>query len=317
MRIVRKLLVTLIALSLSVSMLYITAEAGNIAYGAATIKATSLNVRSGPGTDNTVVGTVQNGDIVVILEKTSSDWYHINYRGIDGYVMSTYLDNVLLAENFTAIGRVNGDDLLMRSGPSTSNSVVGSFNYGDIVNLIGINNGWYKLKCGSDTGYVRSDYITIVSDQAQVETAVEAASSADDHIVTQLSSEQATAGQQLVTYAMQYVGLEYVYGGTSPSRGFDCSGLVYHVFRHYGYNITRTASNQYAYDGVNISKSDLIPGDLVFFSSNGGYSVTHVGIYIGNNEFVHASTPRTGVVVSSLDSDYYMRVWYGAKRVLF
>jgi cell wall-associated NlpC family hydrolase len=91
---------------------------------------------------------------------------------------------------------------------------------------------------------------------------------------------------------------------------------VYYVFRQFDYSVTRTASSQYSHDGTKISKSELQPGDLVFFSSNGGYNVTHVGIYIGNNEFVHASTPKIGVVVSSLDSTYYTNVWYGAKRVL-
>jgi cell wall-associated NlpC family hydrolase len=104
--------------------------------------------------------------------------------------------------------------------------------------------------------------------------------------------------------------------GSRPPGGFDCSGLVYYVFHHFDYNVTRTASSQYAQDGYKVLKSELLPGDLVFFSSNGGYSVTHVGIYIGDGQFVHASCPKAGLIISSLDSDYYTQAWYGAKRVI-
>lgn len=307
-------------LAFSTSLVYITAEAGSIAYGAATVQASSLNVRSGPDTASSLVNTINHGDIVVILEQTSKDWYHINYRGTEGYVASMYLTNILTAENFTATGKVTGDVVLMRSAPSTSGNQLGSCNLDTVVNIIGINNGWYKVKYGGNTGYIRSDFVTIIPDEtgsaSQGPTALAGISDSQSSGATQLSAEQLSLRQQIINFGMKYVGYDYVYGGSSPSVGFDCSGFVYYVFRQYDYNVTRTASSQYAQDGVKISKSELQPGDLVFFSSNGGYSVTHVGIYIGNNEFVHASTPKIGVTVSKLDSAYYTRVWYGAKRIL-
>ena len=122
-------------------------------------------------------------------------------------------------------------------------------------------------------------------------------------------------GQQIADYGAEFVGIRYVWGGNSPATGFDCSGFTTYVMRQFNINLTRTASGQYKDNGTQIQKSDLVPGDLVFFSSN-GRTVTHVGIYIGDGKFVHASTPRTGVIISSLDSAYYTRVWWGAKRVV-
>ena len=125
-----------------------------------------------------------------------------------------------------------------------------------------------------------------------------------------------TLGQQIVEFALGFVGYRYVYGGASPTSGFDCSGFVTYVYKNFGISVTRNASGQYRDNGVHINKSDLAPGDLVFFSSNGGGGVTHVGIYIGEEEFVHASRSGVGVVISRLDSTYYLGVWYGAKRII-
>lgn len=296
-------------------MLYIEAAAGTIVFGAATVEASSLNVRSGPDTSKPITATVDHNEIVVILEKTSSEWYHINYHGAEGYVAAMYLTNVLTAENFNATGTVTGDDVFFRSTPSTSGSLLGNCDAGTTIKIIGINNGWYKVQISGETGYIRSDFITIIADST-ANAASEVAGVSDTRNGVQLTDEQLTLRQKLIKFALQYVGYNYVYGGSSPSSGFDCSGLVYYVFRQFDYNITRTATTQYSQDGACISKSELAPGDLVFFSSNGGYSTTHVGIYIGDNQFVHASTPKIGVVVSRLDSTYYTNVWYGAKRIL-
>jgi cell wall-associated NlpC family hydrolase len=307
-------LILLLILTVLSSVFYIEAAAGSIAYGAATVQASSLNVRSEPDTSAAVTATVKNGEIIVVLEKTSSEWFRINYQGAEGYVASMYLENVLTAENFDAAGKVVGDDVLYRSTPATSGSQLGSCDSGTIVKIIGINNGWYKVRFGGTTGYIRSNFITIIADPTAI--AVAGAADTAGTKALPLSDEQLSLRQQLINFAMQYVGYSYVYGGSSPSAGFDCSGFVYYVFHQFSYNVTRTATSQYAQDGTGITKSELVPGDLVFFSSNGGYSTTHVGIYIGDNQFVHASTPKVGVVVSRLDSDYYLRVWYGAKRVL-
>lgn len=123
------------------------------------------------------------------------------------------------------------------------------------------------------------------------------------------------AGQTIAEYAKQYDGVRYVYGAESPKHGFDCSGLVYHVYTHFGFALPRRASVQYK-NGVSVGQPDLQPGDLVFFDTNGGSrSISHVGIYIGDGQFIHASTSR-GVMISRLDDNYWSKAYYGAKRII-
>ena len=129
------------------------------------------------------------------------------------------------------------------------------------------------------------------------------------------SSSSDSSGDALVDAVEQYLGVPYVYGGTSP-KGFDCSGLMQYVHNQQGISIPRTADAQWRGNGQSIDKKDLQVGDLVFFndSGNGKNKVTHVGMYVGNNEMIHA--PHTGDVVkrSSIDSSYYSKRYVGAKR---
>jgi cell wall-associated NlpC family hydrolase len=113
---------------------------------------------------------------------------------------------------------------------------------------------------------------------------------------------------------MTFLGVKYVYGGTSPS-GFDCSGLVYYCYRHFGYSVNRTASGL-AYNGTAVSSSELQPGDVILFTAQDGNYIGHTGIYIGNGQFIHA--PHTGDVVkiSSLSSTYYTNHYWGARRIV-
>lgn len=126
------------------------------------------------------------------------------------------------------------------------------------------------------------------------------------------SSSSKSKGQALVDTAKKYMGVKYVWGGTSPS-GFDCSGLVQYVCRQNGISVNRTSREQIK-NGVAVSKSDLQPGDLVFFARNG--VIHHVGIYVGNGNMIHA--PQTGDVVkiSSIETSYRQKQYAGARRVV-
>lgn len=121
-------------------------------------------------------------------------------------------------------------------------------------------------------------------------------------------------GQDIVNYAKNFLGVNYVYGGTSPS-GFDCSGLVYYCYRHFGYSVNRTAAGL-AYTGTPVSASALKAGDILLFTSIDGSYVGHTGIYIGGGQFIQA--PHTGDVVkiSSLSDAYYTAHYWGARRVI-
>lgn len=122
----------------------------------------------------------------------------------------------------------------------------------------------------------------------------------------------------VVDFALQFEGYDYVYGGKSPETGFDCSGFVYYVYKQFGYTVYPGADNQwYSLSDTVIPRDQLVPGDLVFFSSNGTPDgITHVGLYIGDGKMIHASTPSTGVIITDLSEPYYVRRYLGGKRVI-
>lgn len=123
-------------------------------------------------------------------------------------------------------------------------------------------------------------------------------------------------GELVADYALDYVGCRYVSGGRGPNK-FDCSGLVYYVYKNFGYELKPGAKTQWSALGSTVKKADLMPGDLVFFSNNGRSSgIFHIGIYIGDGEFVHAANSRKGVIVSDMDEAWYARRYLGAKRAI-
>lgn len=135
----------------------------------------------------------------------------------------------------------------------------------------------------------------------------------DDASYGDSSGSGSGTGQTVIDYAMGFLGVNYVYGGTSPS-GFDCSGLVYYCYKHFGYSLNRTAAGL-AYNGTAVSKSELQVGDVILFASGGGGYIGHTGMYVGNGQFIHA--PHTGDVVkiSDLSSTYYTNNYWGARRI--
>lgn len=120
---------------------------------------------------------------------------------------------------------------------------------------------------------------------------------------------------QLINLALQYVGYPYVWAGSNPSTGFDCSGFVYYLYRQIGYDIPRTADYQYLY-GTPVSVNDLLPGDLMVFSDDGTWNgIYHIAIYLGNNQYIHAANSRRGVVIDDMPS-YIMSDLYGCSRII-
>ena len=312
----KKFVVIIIIISIFASSIFVEASAtGTLAYGAATVDTPKLNVRTGPGLTHSVVSVLNEGDIVVILNRTNSEWYHINYRGLIGYVSAALLRDVLTAENFNATGVITGDYVNMRSMPNTSSGILMTCPEKTKMAVIGINSGWYKVTHDGYTGYIRSDYMAIVSETETLPATASSTSPVSVASAPNTTPANLALGQEIADFAFSFLGSRYVHAGASPD-GFDCSGLVFYVYGSFGYSLNRTPHGQYTSDGVPVDKANLVPGDLVFFSSNGGVSVTHVGVYIGDNEFVHASTPAVGVIIGRLDSAYYTRVWHGAKRIV-
>ncbi len=249
------------------------------------VTALTLNIRSGPDTSHQKVGTLTLGTQVTVLGEENG-WYKIEKGYISSEYISFELDSVQAPKR---TGVVNTATLNVRSGPSTVHTKVATLSSGDTVTILGEVDGWYKL----DNGYVAGEYVTL-SD----------------------GSQSGSLQSQIVAYARKFLGYPYVLGGRGPNS-FDCSGLVQYVYKKFGYTLNRTATTQLQ-DGVTVKKADLQPGDLVFFNSagTGASRATHVGIYIGSGQFLHASSPKVGVVISDLYSNYYKRVYTTARRII-
>ena len=273
--------------------------------GTGTVNTDALRLREEANSSSTILATASKGDVVVILEEESNGWYKVDYKSVEGYMSADYLDVSTKADVTIGYGLVetDGSPLNVRSGPGTDYSKVTSLNDGAVVTIVGIDNGWYKVKTsGGSVGYVSSDYMVTCKDSA--------GSRGDGTVVAASSS----LGQQVVDYAAQFLGTPYVYGGNGPNS-FDCSGFTSYVYRHFGYTLNRTATGQLS-NGVSVSKSELQPGDLVFFKSGGSKPVSHVGIYVGGGQFIHASTNTYEVRYDNLTSGYYNNVYVYARRVL-
>lgn len=262
--------------------------------GTVNTEGSTLRVRSQADTTGSVLAQLAHGTKVEVLTAVENGWYQISVDNTTGYVSGDYLlvDETeaasLPVEAESVYVQVTTSVLNVRSGPGTDYDKVGTVRSGQILQATA-ENGWYKV----DNGYVSAEYVKEVDASA---------------------ASQAGKGQEIANYALQFVGYPYVYGGSSP-KGFDCSGLTSYVYSQFGYSINRTASNQLN-NGYAVEKSNLQPGDLVFFRQNGSTKpASHVGVYIGNNQYVHASTPGVGVIISDLNDPYISSGYVGARRI--
>ncbi len=293
-----------------------SAAGGTAKQSVAFITAGSLRLRSEPTNTSRTLAYGQHNEIVVILGQ-SGLWYKVLYNLKEGYMHSDYLD-VKNPENAElGYGRLNGTGVNVRSGPGTSHSSLGRANTGEKVYIIGINNTWFKVIWGEKIGYIRSDFVDLTeipyenrASQNKPRFFIRGKSTGIAPSAAALGSNKVTAPQIIAT-AKKYMGVPYLWGGTTPA-GFDCSGFVQYVFKQHGIQLPRVSRDQYKV-GTYVSKANLKPGDLVFFGSGG--TVSHLGIYMGDGQFIHASSSR-GVTVSALGSSYWAPRYMGARRVL-
>ncbi len=254
---------------------------------------TAVNLRTGAGTGNAIIATVGEGTALIVEADTGSGWYKVNYDGESGYMSADYL-SFSETMDLTAQGWVDGSDVRMRAAAGTDSEIVRVTTSGESVEILGVDGEWYKVSAGGKTGYIRGDYVSFTEpDPSQAPAA-------------------GSIGEQIVAFAEQFLGTPYVWAGSSPS-GFDCSGFVSYVFKNFGYTVNRTAASMYT-NGVAVDKSELQIGDAVFFASS-SESIGHVGIYIGDGEFIHSSSGCGYVTISGLDESYYSRMYVGARRI--
>ena len=235
--------------------------------------------------------------------KDVRQWYDVNITN------ASVAGDISGPEEFTDIGSttmyITASKLNVRAYPSTDEhgTILGKLSFGDAVTVTGKSNKWYRIKF-SNNGVTCDAYVS----REYVDTTPTSGGSSGGST----SSGSGTA-TDIANFAMSFVGYSYVWGGMSPSTGFDCSGLMYYVLTQYGYSMKRVANDQMT-QGTAVSRDNLQVGDLVFFGY-GNYA-NHVGMYIGNGNFVHASTPSTGVRVNSLNETYYNTRYIGARRII-
>lgn len=192
-----------------------------------------------------------------------------------------------------------GSVLNVRTGPDTDYDRVAVLVDGTVVEITGEEDGWYSIVTYAGTeGYVSAQYM---EDAEKPDT---------------WDIDPDDLGLQIVEYAKTLLGKKYVFGATGPNA-FDCSGFTYYVYQHFGYALNRGGTGQLS-NGVSVEKSELQPGDLVFFNDrkNPKYPMSHVGIYVGGGQFIHASTNGYKVIISDLTTGSYARKYVYARRII-
>ena len=290
-----KVLVLSAATTLLLAVSALAAE-GDIAVCACATTGSSLRMRAEASTSSSIITTLDKSVAVAVLDDTLDGWYKVSFDGNSGYVSADFLqidqDNI-----FQSYGRVNADGVNVRSSASTDGEVLASVNSGTIVTVTGLVDGWYSVTCQYGTeGYIRSDFVDLTA------------------------SSISSSNSSIISFAKQYLGTRYSYGGASPS-GFDCSGFTMYVYKQFGYSLPHTATGQWQ-SGIGTkvySIGALQAGDLVFFndpSRNAGKACSHAGIYIGGGQFIHSSSSKSnGVIISDLTSGYYNTYFVGGIHV--
>ena len=296
-----------------------------------------VNVRREPNTDSEILGKIYNGAVAQILETAGEeqDWFHVVSGSVTGYIKAEFflygdaaaeaVDNYL-----TRYATVIADRLNVRKEPGTDSSRIGFITHGEKVRILEQLGDWMLVQYTEDkTGYVASEYVTvseefiyaksIEEERAELEAQREMArrmaqqeiAVPENTAVTPLTPPATvyTTNEELrssiVAYAMQYLGYPYVHGGRSLATGTDCSGFTCYIYADFGYSISRTPSGQYSSAGRSIDYSEIQPGDIICYGKS---KCTHVGMYIGDGQIIHAANSRKGVVIYDAGYDNILSV---------
>ena len=256
-----------------------------------TLKTTTYNLqlRDGPSTSSNRVIVIPKGTQV---ESTSSvnGWDQVTYQGKSGYAASAYLKvSSEEAPKPVVTKKYTTGNLSLRKGPDTSNGIILTIPKGSLVESISSVNGWDQITYQGTSGYAASAYLS-----------------------TEPITDTKVKGSEILEFGKTFLGLPYVWGGNSPTEGFDCSGLIKYVYANFGYQVPRV-SYQQAEHGREVSMDELQVGDILYF---GNSRVSHTAIYAGNNTMLHA--PRPDQFIEIRDIGWHVNNFeiVGARRYL-
>ena len=290
-----------------------------------------VNVRSIPSTDGEILGKIYDGAVAQILAVAgeNNDWFQIVSGSVEGYIKSEYFiygDAALavLDDYVTRYAKVQVARLNVRKEPSVDAKRIGYIDDGEQVKILEDCGEWLKVQYTEEKeGYIAAEYVSVAEEFVYAKSIEE--ERAEKEAQRLLEERQAVSEQNapetttivfpettytsneelrkaIVEYAMQFLGGKYVHGGRSLESGTDCSGFTCYVYAAFGYSISRTPSGQNSSAGRGISYEEIQPGDIICYSSN-GKTCTHVGMYIGDGQIIHAANSRKGVIISGADFD--------------
>lgn len=250
----------------------------------------NLNIRAEASTDGKLVGKLRNDSACDVISM-EGEWAYITSGEVEGYVKAEYLitgaeavDKAL--ELGHTVAKVTADALYVRMEPSTEADYWTMVPKGEELAVLEEMGDWVKVDIDGEEGYVAAEYVDVNSKLKTALTITEA-----------LYGEGVSDVRMAICeFAKQYVGNRYVWGGTSLTKGADCSGFVLSVYKNYGISLPHSSRAQ-ANCGTRIKVSDAKPGDLLFYTH--GKGIDHVAMYIGGGKIVHASSPTTGIIISN------------------
>lgn len=250
-----------------------------------------LNVRETPDESSKLVGKMSNNAACEIIG-TDGDWIQIKSGKVEGYCHKDYLLTGIFArkradEIVTTVAEATSGGLRVRTEPNTDSEIITTMAEGEYLEVVEVTDGWIKVLLDDEEAYISADY-------AQVKENLDTAITMTELLYGEGVSDVRV---ELCQYAKQFIGNPYVWGGTSLTKGADCSGFTMSVFKKYGISLPHYSVSQ-SQMGTKVSLSEAKAGDLVFYAK--GNTVNHVGIYLGNGQVVHASSPRTGIKISNV-----------------
>lgn len=251
----------------------------------------NLNIRAIAAEDGRLVGKLPKDAACEVIEMDDI-WAHIRSGSVEGYVSRDYLLTGVLAkfkaeELATTVATVTTDSLKVRAEANTDSEVITLVPRDEELEVSAVEGDWVRVFLDDDEVYVSAEYVEV---SAELGTAV---------TMSELLYGQGISDVRvdICQYAKEFIGNPYVWGGTSLTKGADCSGFVMSIFKKYGVKLPRNSRAQ-ANCGTVIKVSEAKPGDLIFYAK--GKTINHVAIYIGNGQVVHASSPKTGIRISNV-----------------